>query len=144
MAKTVMGSKYRQADFDADAEYDFDAGVNLQDRSKSKQRRHSEDKKSKSAKDAQIADYKKLTSVEENCIFCFSSPRHLHHLVVSIATTTYLMLPANRRLVPGHCLIVPLEHIPSTRQLDENVLIEMRNFKKSLIRMFHSQVIQLS
>lgn len=140
MADTVMKSKnYRQAHFDADAEYDFDAGIDLQDRSRSKRRKRSGDPKSTS-KSAQVADYKKLTSVEESCVHCFSSSSNPRHLVVSIATTTYLMLPANRRLVSGHCLILPLEHVPSTRQLDENVLIEMRNFKKALIHMFHSQV----
>ena len=44
------------------------------------------------------------------------------------------------RLVPGHCLIVPSEHVASARQVDEHVWMEMRNFKKCLLQMFAAQV----
>ena len=44
------------------------------------------------------------------------------------------------RLVPGHCLIVPAEHVASARQVDEHVWTEMRNFKKCLLQMFMAQV----
>ena len=44
------------------------------------------------------------------------------------------------RLVPGHCLIVPAEHVASTRQVDEHVWTEIRNFKKCLLQMFMAQV----
>lgn len=30
-------------------------------------------------------------------------------------------LPARGRLVPGHCVIVPADHVASTRQVDEQV-----------------------
>jgi hypothetical protein len=42
--------------------------------------------------------------------------------------------------VPGHCLIAPLDHVPSTRQADEHVWTEIRNFKKCLLQMFMAQV----
>ena len=44
------------------------------------------------------------------------------------------------RLVPGHCLIVPAEHVASTRQVDEHIWTEIRNFKKCLLQMFMAQV----
>lgn len=44
------------------------------------------------------------------------------------------------RLVPGHCLIVPNDHTPSTRQVDEHIWTEIRNFKKCLLQMFMAQV----
>jgi len=43
------------------------------------------------------------------------------------------------RLAEGHCIIVPAEHASSSRQVDEDVFTELRNFKKCLIRMFMAQ-----
>ena len=40
----------------------------------------------------------------------------------------------------GHTLIIPSEHTPSARSTDEATWTAMRNFKKSLIMMFRSQV----
>ena len=40
----------------------------------------------------------------------------------------------------GHCLIVPSEHVASTRQVDEAVWTELRNFKKCLLQMAMAQV----
>ncbi len=42
--------------------------------------------------------------------------------------------------MPGHCLIVPVEHVASARQVDEHVWTEIRNFKKCLLQMFMAQV----
>ncbi len=42
-------------------------------------------------------------------------------------------------LVPGHCLIVPMDHVSSCRQADEQVWTEMRNFKKCLVQMYAAQ-----
>ena len=38
-------------------------------------------------------------------------------------------------------MIVPTEHVASTRQVDEQVWTEMRNFKKCLLQMHMAQVI---
>ena len=43
----------------------------------------------------------------------------------------------------GHCLIVPAEHVASTRQVDEHVWTEIRNFKKCLLQMFMAQVLHI-
>jgi len=42
-------------------------------------------------------------------------------------------------LVPGHCLIIPMEHVASCRMADEAVWTEMRNFKKCLVQMYAEQ-----
>lgn len=44
------------------------------------------------------------------------------------------------RLHPQHCIIVPTEHVPSSRKVDEHVWTEMRNFKKCVIQMHAKQV----
>ena len=49
------------------------------------------------------------------------------------------MLPPSGRLVPGHCIIAPIAHCPSSRAADEDVYEEMRNFKKCLVKMFAAQ-----
>ena len=41
--------------------------------------------------------------------------------------------------MPGHCLIVPMEHVASCRMADEAVWTEMRNFKKCLVQMYAEQ-----
>ena len=43
-------------------------------------------------------------------------------------------------LAEGHCLIVPSEHASSTRQVDESVWTELRNFKKCLLQVAMAQV----
>lgn len=44
------------------------------------------------------------------------------------------------RLAEGHCVIVPADHVSSSRQVDEAVWTELRNFKKCLLQMFMAQV----
>ncbi len=43
--------------------------------------------------------------------------------------------------MPGHCLIVPSEHVASARQVDDHAWTELRNFKKCLLQMFAAQVL---
>jgi hypothetical protein len=58
---------------------------------------------------------------------------------VSIGNQTFLALTVVEPLTPGHCLIVPVEHVKSTLELEDDAWTEMRNFMKCLMRMFHSQ-----
>ncbi len=44
------------------------------------------------------------------------------------------------RLGEGHSIIVPTEHVASTRQVDEHIWTELRNFKKCLLQMHMAQV----
>ena len=39
---------------------------------------------------------------------------------------TLQALPARGRLVPGHCVIVPADHVASTRQVDEQVSVRLK------------------
>lgn len=58
---------------------------------------------------------------QEACRLCFASASRPRNLTVAIGQSAYLALPARGRLVPGHCCIVPAEHVASTRQVDEQV-----------------------
>ncbi|KAK9101354.1 hypothetical protein Scep_024784 [Stephania cephalantha] len=49
------------------------------------------------------------------------------------------MLPQRQPVVQGHCYIATLQHESTTRNVDDNVWEEIRNFKKCLIMMFRKQ-----
>ncbi len=59
------------------------------------------------------------------------------HLLYSLRCA--MLQGPKQSLCEGHCMIVPTEHLPSTRVADDNTLIDIRNFKKSLVRMFAAQ-----
>nr|CAD7410868.1 unnamed protein product [Timema poppensis] len=48
----------------------------------------------------------------------------------------YLCLPSHQSLTEGHCLIVPMFHVPCATQLDEEVWTEVQLFRKTLTAMF--------
>lgn len=62
-----------------------------------------------------------LPPPQEACRLCFASASRPRQLAIAIGQASYLALPARGRLVPGHCVIVPAEHVASTRQVDEQV-----------------------
>ena len=60
--------------------------------------------------------------------------------LVMLAAFSCRCMTCRGRLVPGHSVIVPTEHVASTRQVDEQIWTEMRNFKKCLLQMHMAQV----
>jgi hypothetical protein len=145
MARNIAKSaKFKETDLDADAEYDWDAGLDLADgrhkASKDARRRGSASEEvAKKEKQRQIREYTKFQSALDRCALCFTSKIRQKHLTLAIGTVAYLALPQRGRLVPGHCQIIPAEHIASTRSTDESTWTEIRNFKKCLLQMFTSQ-----
>jgi hypothetical protein len=87
----------------------------------------------------QVADYKKFETMQQRCQLCMDSAARPKHLLIALGTAAYLMMPLTKRLMPGHCLIVPMQHCKATRMADETALTEIRNFKKCLIQMFAKQ-----
>ena len=69
---------------------------------------------------------RKIQNIQDTCWFCFSNPRLAKHLIVSIATKTYLALPQKGALASDHCMILPVEHLLSTLSIDEEVWEEIR------------------
>nr|ACN36823.1 unknown [Zea mays] len=80
-----------------------------------------------------------MLTQKERCMYCFENPSRPKHLVVAIGNFSYLMLPQFEPVVPGHCIILPLQHESGTRTVDQNVWGEIRNFKKCLLKMFAQQ-----
>lgn len=86
-----------------------------------------------------IQAHNKMTQILENCWFCFDSPKIDKSLIAAIGNHTYLALPKRGRLVPGHCLILPLQHLIAANSFDESVMEEIQLFQKSLVKMFKKQ-----
>lgn len=145
MARNIASRpRFRESDLDADNEYDFDGGLELADArgraSKESRRRGSgvEEAARREVK-RQVGEYRRFESAVDRCEYCFTSKSRQKHLTLAIGTAAYLALPPRGRLVPGHCQIVPVDHVASSRAADETTWTEMRNFKKCLLRMFASQ-----
>ncbi|KAF8630824.1 hypothetical protein AX17_005183 [Amanita inopinata Kibby_2008] len=87
-----------------------------------------------------IHDYKRTQKVLATCPFCYGeddSPPKAP--VIAMGTRVYLSCTTNEELVDGHCLIVPIQHHLTMLEGDDDVWDEVRNFMKSLMRMFSEQ-----
>ncbi|XP_008391166.3 uncharacterized protein [Malus domestica] len=127
LAQRITQNKKYSISGQADDEYDYDDTP----RKKSKKKQGSDQKVTQNNSFAT-----RFATQQERCLFCFENQRRPAHLVVAIANFTYLMLPHQQPVVPGHCCIIPMQHVPSTRTVDDDVWQEIRNFKKCLIMMF--------
>ncbi|KAH7890545.1 CwfJ C-terminus 1-domain-containing protein-like protein [Phlebopus sp. FC_14] len=84
-----------------------------------------------------IHDYKRTQKALASCQFCYGeddSPPKAP--VIAMGTRVYLSCTLNEELLEGHCLIVPIQHHLTMLEADDDVWDEVRNFMKSLIRMF--------
>ncbi|KAI3909760.1 hypothetical protein MKW98_014177 [Papaver atlanticum] len=114
----------------ADDEYDFEVGPN---------QKRNKKKVAVPERNKNVGIASRIMTQQERCQFCFENPTRPKHLVVAIANFTYLMLPQWQPVVQGHCYILPMQHEAATRNIDNNVWDEIRNFKKCLIMMFAKQ-----
>ncbi|KAJ3185096.1 hypothetical protein HDU87_002662 [Geranomyces variabilis] len=92
----------------------------------------SEDTKRKIA----IGDHKKHESAVAKCSFCYHDGSKPKVPIIALGTKSYLSLPEVVDMVPGHCLIVPLDHVLTTLECDDATWDEIRNFQKCLLQMF--------
>ncbi|KAG0205331.1 hypothetical protein BGX28_003039 [Mortierella sp. GBA30] len=88
-------------------------------------------------KSSAIYDYRKSQSTLDKCAMCFKDDGRTPPImaVVSMGTRVYLGLPLNKEFLPGHCMIVPIQHVTSTLECDDDAWDEIRNFMKCLIQM---------
>ncbi len=56
-------------------------------------------------------DYKKSQDARDRCPFCSRDNRGPRVQVIAEGTRCYLAFPEAVDMVPGHCLIVPNEHV---------------------------------
>ncbi|CDR37093.1 CYFA0S01e07272g1_1 [Cyberlindnera fabianii] len=94
----------------------------------------------------------KKVVVPENCFFCLSNPKLEAHMIVSIGEHAYLTIakgpltrPTSTMKFSGHCIIIPIAHIPALlpTEEDESVVTlplynEILRYQISLVKMFNS------
>lgn len=87
-----------------------------------------------------IQSYNAFEQIMENCPRCLEHSKKIaKHLIVSVSNFCFLSLPFNEPFVEGHCYIVPIQHVASSLECDEDTMTEVSNFKKCLIRMFEEE-----
>ncbi|KAG0047497.1 hypothetical protein BGZ83_007446 [Gryganskiella cystojenkinii] len=92
-------------------------------------------------KNAAIFDHRKTQTALDSCTMCFKDDGRVQPqmAVVSMGNRIYLGLPLYKEFLPGHCMIVPVQHVTSTLELDDDAWDEIRNFMKCLIQMNAAQ-----
>ncbi|TXT07480.1 hypothetical protein VHUM_03200 [Vanrija humicola] len=86
-----------------------------------------------------INDFARTKRALDSCPFCYQDDRNPLTAIVALGKKTYLCCTLTEELVPGHCLIVPLQHHMSTLEMDDEEWEEVKNFQKSLMRMFAAE-----
>lgn len=88
-----------------------------------------------------IEDYQKNKKLLDSCQLCPHEDKGTGPVapVVSLGTRVYLTLPTEPTIAEGGACIVPLQHYDNLLGCDEDEWEEIRNFMKSLTRMYHEQ-----
>lgn len=90
------------------------------------------------------SEIKKMrTILPTNCHFCFSNPNLEDHMIISIGKLVYLTTAKGPLSVPkgdmdmsGHCLIIPIEHIPKLNSSEKIELAQsLLAYQSSLVKM---------
>ena len=88
-----------------------------------------------------ISDFQKLNKVLDNCPLCHHEDTDKPPLapIVSLGTRVYLTLPTDPEISDGGASIIPIQHRDNLLYCDDDEWEEIRNFMKSLTRMYHDQ-----
>jgi len=117
-----------------DDEYDHDMGI---DQYSDRRSRMSREKREQKEREHAINETRKMnTAQDRDPYWLHGSNFRLKDKVIAVGNRVYLALPPRDPICEGHCYIIPIEMEVSTRNADEDVWTEMRNFKKCLLIMF--------
>lgn len=72
------------------------------------------------------ADFARTKRALDTCAFCYQEDRNPLTAVVALGTRVYLCCTLTEELVPGHCLIAPIQHHLSTLELEDDDWEEIR------------------
>ncbi|KAJ5217286.1 hypothetical protein N7468_010294 [Penicillium chermesinum] len=88
-----------------------------------------------------VSEFHKMNRILDNCPLCHHEDTNTPPLapVVSLATRVYLTLPTEPEISDGSATIVPIQHRTNLIECDDDEWEEIRNFMKSLTRMYHDQ-----
>ncbi|QUC15765.1 uncharacterized protein UV8b_00006 [Ustilaginoidea virens] len=92
-------------------------------------------------KNAAVAEFRRLGRALDACSLCHREDegRPPAAPVVSLGTRVFLTLAPEPEIAPGGAVIVPIAHRTNLVECDDDEWEELRNFMKSLTRMYHDQ-----
>ena len=133
------GEGYRLAERIAkDGKFDNDLEYMDENASKLAKRVHKSDA---NLRNVAINDYQKMNRIFDNCPLCHHEDTETPPVapVVSLGMRTYLTLPTEPELTSLGAVIVPTQHRTNLLECDDDEWEEIRNFMKSLTRLYHDQ-----
>jgi diadenosine tetraphosphate (Ap4A) HIT family hydrolase len=88
-----------------------------------------------------ISEYQKMNRILDTCPLCHHEDTNTPPIapIISLATRTFLTLPNEPEVSPGGACIIPIQHRTNLLECDDDEWEEMRNFMKSLTRLYHDQ-----
>ena len=95
-------------------------------------------------RNAAVGEFQRANRALDNCPLCRHEDRPEGQQgplapVVSLATRVFLTLPTEPEIAEGGAVIVPAQHRANLLECDDDEWEEIRNFMKSLTRMYHAQ-----
>lgn len=90
-------------------------------------------------KNMAISEFKRMQQVLNTCPLCEQDDKPPIAPVVATGTRVFLTLPTEPELSAGGAVIVPIQHRVNMMECDDDEWEEVRNFMKSLTRMYSSQ-----
>jgi len=92
-------------------------------------------------KSATVNEFRKMNRILDNCALCHHEDTNTPPIapIVSLATRVFLTLPTEPEISDGAATIVPIQHHTNLMECDDDEWEEIRNFMKSLTRMYHDQ-----
>lgn len=83
---------------------------------------------------------KPTQSFAGRCSYCINNQEaHSDLHVIAFGTKVYLAVPRKAPVIPGYCIIVPMEHHLNCVECDDEEWTETRNFMKCLTKAFHEK-----
>ncbi|KAI8225605.1 Pre-mRNA-splicing factor cwf19 [Colletotrichum sp. SAR 10_77] len=92
-------------------------------------------------KNVAVNEYQKVTRILDNCPLCHHEDKGQPPLapVISLGTRVFLTLPTEPEICEGGAVITPIAHRKNLLECDDDEWEEIRNFMKSLTRMYHEK-----
>ncbi|KAF7552069.1 hypothetical protein G7046_g7527 [Stylonectria norvegica] len=121
-----------------DAKYDDDLDYMDENAEKLAKRVH---KSEINLKNMAVNDFQKMNRILETCPLCHHDDTDQPPVapVISRGIRVFLTLATEPEVSPGGAVIVPVTHRTNLLECDDDEWEEMRNFMKSLTRMYHEQ-----
>lgn len=92
-------------------------------------------------KNMAVSEFQKMNRILDSCPLCHHEDTNQPPLapVISLGTRTFVTLATEPEISAGGAVIVPISHRKNLLECDDDEWEEMRNFMKSLTRMYHEQ-----